>query len=122
MGLFFVPCIIYACFVLHNLCELQDINIDDDAVARQVAHDISQPENAPDQLYSFNTAEGTHVRNTVALFYKHIFHIDNVKALFFLARQHFELNHSAALFLVNLNTRRKEKKCKQQCTKFSSLK
>ena len=55
MGLFFVLCIIYACFVLHNLCELQDINIDDDAVARQVAHDISQPKNAPDQLYSFKS-------------------------------------------------------------------
>ena len=109
MGLFSVPCIIYACFVLHNLCELQYINIDDDAVARQVAQDRSQPNNAPDQLYSFNTAEGTHVRNTMALFYKDIFHIDNVKALFFLARQHFELNRSAALFLVNLNTRRKTK-------------
>ena len=75
MGLVFVLCFIYACFVLHNFCELQDMNIDDDAVARQVAQDRLQPENAPDRLYSLNTAEGAHVRNIMTLFYKeHIPH------------------------------------------------
>ena len=51
------------------------MNIDDDAVAQQVAHDRLQPENAPDRLYSFNTAEGAHVRSIITLFYKgHIPH------------------------------------------------
>ena len=39
--------------VLHNICETRDMNIDNDAVAQQVAHDRLQPENAPDRLYSF---------------------------------------------------------------------
>ena len=53
MGLVYVPCIVYACFVLHNIGETRDMNIDNDAVAQQVAHDRLQPENAPDRLYSF---------------------------------------------------------------------
>ena len=75
MGLVFVPCIVYACFVLHNFCEIHNVNIDDDAVACQVACDRLQPEDAPDRLYSFNSAEGAHVRNITTLFYKeHIPH------------------------------------------------
>ena len=59
MGLNVIPSIIYACFVLHNICELQGMNVEDDVVAQQMAHDrLPQPENVPDWLYSFNTAEG----------------------------------------------------------------
>ena len=62
-------------FVLHNFCEIHNLNIDDDAVACQVAYDRLQPEDAPDRLYSFNSAEGAHVRNITTLFYKeHIPH------------------------------------------------
>lgn len=75
MGLLFVPSIVYACFVLHNICEIRGMNIDDDAVARQVARDRMQPENAPDRLYSFNTAEGAHMRSIITLLLKeHIPH------------------------------------------------
>ena len=31
-----VPVIVYACFVLHNFCEINGINIDDDCVQRQI--------------------------------------------------------------------------------------
>ena len=75
MGLVFVPEIIYACFVLHNFCEKHGIAIEDDAVARQLAFERLQPDNAPDRLYSFNTAEGTYTRNIITRFYKeHIPH------------------------------------------------
>ena len=75
VGLVFVPSIVYACFVLHNFCEMQNMTIEDDAVARQVACDRLQPEDAPDRLYSFNSAEGAHVRNITTQFYKkHIPH------------------------------------------------
>ena len=75
MGLGFFPSIVYACFVLHNFCEIQNMTIEDDAVARQVACDRLQSEDAPDCLYSFNSAEGTHVRNITTQFYKeHIPH------------------------------------------------
>jgi len=76
LGLSFVPTVIYACFVLHNFCEKHGITVEDDDVARQIAHDRSmQPDTEPDCLYAFNTAEGTHVRNVITLMYReHIPH------------------------------------------------
>ena len=52
------------------------MNIEDDVLAQQRAHDrLAQPENAPDRLYSFNTAEGAFVRNIITPDYKeHIPH------------------------------------------------
>ena len=76
MGLNVIPSIIYACFVLHNICELRGMNVEEDIVAQQMARDrLAQPENAPDRLYSFNSAEGAYVRNKITSFYKeHIPH------------------------------------------------
>lgn len=71
MKLSSIPIIVYACFVLHNICEMKGVNIDDDTVAQQIAHDkLTQPCTAADRLYSFNSAEGTHVRNVITLMYK----------------------------------------------------
>ena len=71
MGLNFIPSIIYACCVLHNICELQGMNVEDDVLAQQITRDrLAQPENAPDRLYSFNTAEGAFVRNIITSDYK----------------------------------------------------
>ena len=76
MGLNFIPSIIYACCVLHNICELQGMNVEDDVLAQQIACGrLAQPANAPDRLYSFNTAEGAYVRNIITSYYKeHIPH------------------------------------------------
>ena len=44
------------------------MNIEDDVVAQQMAHDtcrLAQPENAPDRLYSFTTAEGANVNHVL---------------------------------------------------------
>lgn len=61
MGLNAIPSIIYACFVLHNICELRGMNVEDDVVKQQMARDrLAPPENAPDWLCSFNTAEGAY--------------------------------------------------------------
>ena len=80
MGLNFTPSIIYACCVLHNICELQGMNVEDDVLAQQITRDrLAQPENAPDRLYSFKTAEGAFVRNIITSYYKehipHWFHV-----------------------------------------------
>ena len=80
MGLNFIPSIIYACCVLHNICELQGMNVEDDVLAQQIACGrLAQPANAPDRLYSFNTAEGAYVRNIITSYYKehipHWFHV-----------------------------------------------
>lgn len=76
MGLNFIPNIVYACCVLHNICELRGMNVDDDVLAQQMARDrLTQPDTAPDRLYSFNTAEGAYVRNIITSYYKeHIPH------------------------------------------------
>lgn len=68
VGLVFVPSVVYACFVLHNFCDMQNMTIEDDAVARQVACDRMQPEDTLHRLYSFNSAEGAHVRITTTQF------------------------------------------------------
>ena len=38
MPLTSVPEIVYACFELHNFCEIQGVNIDDEVVQQQIAH------------------------------------------------------------------------------------
>ena len=71
MGLKFVPNIVYACFVLHNICEMKGVTIDDDIVAQQIAQDkLTQPNTGADHRYSFNSAEGTYVRNVITAMYK----------------------------------------------------
>ena len=52
------------------------MNVEDDVLAQQIACDrLAQPANAPDRLYSFNTAEGAYVRNIITSYYKeHIPH------------------------------------------------
>ena len=80
MGLSFIPSIIYARCVVHNICELQGMNVEDDVLAQQIARDrLAQPENALDRLYSFNTAEWAYVRNIITSYCKehnpHWFHV-----------------------------------------------
>ena len=66
MQLASVPEIVYAYFVLHNFCEIQGVNIDDEVVQQQIAHDMAtQPNTVADCLYSFYTAEGAQVRNII---------------------------------------------------------
>ena len=61
-----VPLIIYACFVLHNVCEQNDMRMDNNLVQRQVEHDKKvQPEIAPDRIFSYNSADGEPVRNVL---------------------------------------------------------
>lgn len=70
LGVSFVLSVIHACFVLHNFCEKHGMQVEDDDVARQIAHDRSvQPDTEPDRLYAFNTAEGAHIRNVITLMY-----------------------------------------------------
>ena len=58
-----VPQIIYACFVLHNFCEINRVAMDDECVRRQIQYDGQmQPNTAPDRIFSYNSVEGVHVR------------------------------------------------------------
>ena len=60
-----VPELVYLCFVLHNFC-VNGVNIDDDHVRQQIEYDKEmQPNVAPDQIFSYNSAEGVHVRDII---------------------------------------------------------
>ena len=74
IGLKDTPNIIYACFVLHNICDLNSMSVDAEDVERQIARDrAAQPETQPDRLYNFNAAEGVHVRNIITrVFAEHL--------------------------------------------------
>lgn len=74
IGLKDIPNNIYACFVLHNICDLNSMSVDAEDVERQIARDrAAQPETEPDRLYNFNAAEGVHVRNIITrVFAEHL--------------------------------------------------
>ena len=64
----FVPTAIYACFVLHNYCEMDSCAFDEDLVERQVSkhvHDEKKIINVQDPIYSVNTDEGSVIRDII---------------------------------------------------------
>ncbi len=64
--------IIYACFVLHNFCEIQRVNLDGEIVQQQTAYNMEQLNTVVDCLYSCNAAEGAQVRNMTNMYREHI--------------------------------------------------
>ena len=69
MKLEHVPDIIYACFVLHNFCQLNDCDMNDDVVQQQIEYEhqtqrCGHHENV-DRLHTYNSAQGTFVRNVI---------------------------------------------------------
>ena len=51
--------LVYSCFVLHNFCEVNGVNINDDHGRQQLEYDKEmQPNVAPHQFFSYNSAEG----------------------------------------------------------------
>ena len=60
-----LPTIIYACFVLHNYCEKNNVNIDEDLVMTQIElmkENEAQFKNIPDPVYSCDAGEAIVVR------------------------------------------------------------
>lgn len=66
-----LPCVIYACFVLHNFCELHNETIRDERVRSTVTYDRDfQPETLRDrQLTSSNESEGKRVRKVLTQYF-----------------------------------------------------
>lgn len=62
---------VYACFVLHNICDINGMAVDEEDVERQIARDReTQPVTQPDRLYNFNSAEEVRVRNIITRVFK----------------------------------------------------
>ena len=63
-----IPTVIYACFVLHNICEANKSYVDDELVNIQtdlMKQNENEHKNTPDPIYSVNEAEGAVVRRTL---------------------------------------------------------
>ena len=63
-----IPTIIYACFVLHNYCELNSCYVDSEQVKLQIEilkRNENENTNHPDPVFSCNTDEGEVVRRTI---------------------------------------------------------
>ena len=64
-----IPKLVYACFVLHNFCEKNNVTVDQDAVNNQIEFirkNETEHQNIPDPIYSYNEEEGIIVRATLA--------------------------------------------------------
>ena len=60
-----VPTMVYACFVLHNICEKNNTSIDEELVRSQIqVAAAAQDKEIPDPVYSCNSNEGETVRDT----------------------------------------------------------
>ena len=63
-----VPTVIYACFVLHNVCEQKKVTVDDQSLKEQISlmkQNEEQFKNIPDPVYSYNEGEGEIVRSSL---------------------------------------------------------
>ena len=68
-----IPVVIYACFVLHNYCELQRCPLDEDLVKEQIRLNRESDElhpNLPDPLFTFDNEDGVKCRNIVTRYIK----------------------------------------------------
>jgi hypothetical protein len=63
-----IPKVVYACFVLHNYCEKNNVNVDQTVVNSQIEfirRNEAEFQNNPDPIYSSNEEEGIVVRKTL---------------------------------------------------------
>ena len=66
MNLAQVPCVIHACFLLHNHCECNNANVSDDKVASAISRDKDvQPITTPSYRLESNEKEGKRVRRVL---------------------------------------------------------
>ena len=63
-----LPILVYACFVLHNFCELDCCHLDKNLVRMQIERSKAEEEklkNIPDPVYSYGNGEGEFVRSVL---------------------------------------------------------
>lgn len=68
-----IPYIVYACFVLHNYCEISNVPIDDELVQKHIKeiHKDDEIHRAHhDNIFACNTDEGQLIRNVITTYMK----------------------------------------------------
>ena len=71
-----LPQVIYACFVLHNFCELNKEYINEESIQRSITMDRElQPETVTNRFYTDkNEAEGKRVRKVLTKYFDPLEH------------------------------------------------
>ena len=66
----FAPTLIYSCFVLHNFCEANSVEVNQDMIQTQMSIErrgqCCEHHDKIDKLYSYSSARGKKVRDTIA--------------------------------------------------------
>ena len=71
-----LPTVIHACFILHNYCEMRSNNnyINDDIIQNHIQLEQHMQNchhhSLADQLYSYNSAQGTYIRHIITSYLK----------------------------------------------------
>jgi len=63
-----LPNVIYACFVLHNFCEMHKTEVDTNLVERIIQDQRSMP--PIDRIHTYTTQMGRKVRDTITSYFK----------------------------------------------------
>eukprot|EP00795_Rhopilema_esculentum_P017836 gene17836-9542_t len=69
-----VPTVIYACFVLHNFCEISNLSIKEDLVKAHMTEIHKKDDcqaNKADSIYSCDTDEGELIREVITEYMKY---------------------------------------------------
>ena len=72
-----IPYIVYACFVLHNYCEISNVPIDDELVQKHIKeiHKDDEIHRAHhDNIFACNTDEGQLIRNVITTYMETCLH------------------------------------------------
>jgi len=65
-----IPVIVYACFVLHNYCEINDVGIDEIAEESIQQTSADESQRSADRRYSITTAQGVKTREIITDYFK----------------------------------------------------
>ena len=91
-----LPYVIYACFVLHNFCEVKKEKIGENKVVASIAFDkhFQPPLNTNNSITDSNEAEGKRVRRVPSIFILDHFYISQEPAICY---DHYKLTYSTLL-------------------------
>ena len=70
INLYDLPFVIYACFVLHNYCELRNVSINEETIRMAINYDCDfQPPLTTNRSFSSNETESKRVRRVLTEYF-----------------------------------------------------
>lgn len=65
----FIPTLIYSCFVLHNFCEKEKVDIAQDDLYKALLEEHRSQSSVADKIYSCNSVQGIKVRDAITNYF-----------------------------------------------------